>query len=124
MGIENMTKALIHQGIGVGTLIETVPAISTSPYSNDDVLWATYELTNFFREAGKPAWLVDVMLIDKSTQEAEIDLYFLKSNVSIGSLNGAIGIASGDAAEVLAHVHIKAGDITDDDGDRVPSYWT
>lgn len=101
-------------------MISTSPAIyrevtltsDTAQYASGDVLNATQEITGVCR-AGHPVALWSLALLDKDDQGAALDVYFLRSNVSIGTENAAAAITDAVADEIQTIVSIAATDYAD-----------
>ena len=101
-------------------IVTTLPAIfkevaltsDTVAYTAGDVLNATQEITGVCK-AGHPAILWSLALLDKDDQGAAMDIYFLRTNASIGTENAAAAITDAVADEILTVVPIAATDYTD-----------
>ena len=91
---------------------EVTLTCDTAVYADGDVLAATQEVAGVC-ENGYPVALWSVALLDKDDQGAALDIYFLRTNVSIGTENAAAGITDAVADEVLTVVSIAAADYTD-----------
>lgn len=112
----------IHFG-EVGYPVEYVtatPVLDTVAYASGDVMWtASVALTNLLRVAGGKGLLRSITIIDEDDQGIALDLVFLKTNVSLGTVNGVPSISDANLREVCAQVSIAAGDYIDYGGARV-----
>lgn len=84
----------------------------TVQYASGDVLNATQEIAGVCR-AGHPVALWSLAVCDKDDQGAALDVYFLRSNVSIGTENAAAAITGAVADEIQTIVSIAATDYAD-----------
>jgi hypothetical protein len=95
---------------------EFTPVLSTSAYAAGDVLFtATVKLQDVFPHAADlqknvPAvHLHSINIVDKDDQTAyDIDVVFLRSNVSLGTVNAAISISDANAVEIVGVVQLTA----------------
>ncbi len=102
------------------TVLDVTPVCDTSAYTAGDVLFDTTAVTGALRSSGGAAELVSVTLIDEDDQAAaNITLYFLRSNVSLGTINGAPNISDANAREIQGHVTIASTDFVDVGGAKV-----
>ncbi len=81
------------------------PTLTAGAYSANDVLFATMELPNIL-EPGTSGRIVSLNVLDKDDQGVQMELYFLKSNVALGTLNGAVSISDANAEEITCVVEI------------------
>lgn len=99
---------------GLKVIKEITPVLDTAIYAANDVLFAPIELTNVGRVAGANIILNGALALDEDNEAAfAFDLVFLRSNVSLGPLNGAVAIADADAREILGVVKVAATDVVD-----------
>lgn len=109
-------------GISALTAPETFDVVlstDTSAYAAGDVLADTQLLAAVMPEPGRSRILYSVKLTDADDQGAALDLYFLSSNVSLGTENSAPSITDANAKEILGFVSIASGDWKDLGGVRV-----
>ena len=93
--------------------VEATLSLDTSAYATGDVLAATQEVPLVCRE-GVATELTSLILLDKSDQNQDVDILFLRSNVSIGTENSAVSISDDDADEILGSVSLDmSADSTD-----------
>lgn len=85
--------------------------LDTNAYAQNDVLAATQEITNAVPE-GMTAILDWIRLVDKDKNERALELWFLRSNTSIGAENAAEATTDANSDEVLAIVPVLASDYT------------
>ena len=86
--------------------------LDTVLYASGDVLAATQEVTGIF-EGGRPVMLASLALLDKDDQAQALDIYLIRSNVSIGTENAAAAITDAVADEFLTLIPVLAADYTD-----------
>ena len=91
---------------------ELTLSCDTAVYADGDVLAATQELAGICKN-GYPVALWSLALLDKDDQGVAMDIYFLRTNVSIGTENAAAGITDDVADEILTVIPIAAADYTD-----------
>lgn len=85
----------------------TLTLDNASVYADGDVLFVTAEIANFMRVVGGTAFLQSFVVNDEDDQAGAFDVVFLKTNVGIGTINGAADIgANGD--QVLGTVSVIA----------------
>lgn len=102
---------MVYRDIDVKTV---TLSLDTSAYTAADVLADTQVITDAVRHPGGSCKLISLTVLDKDDQTAAaMDLYFLDSNVSLGTENGAIAITDADAASILGVVPIASGDFKD-----------
>lgn len=94
-------------------LIDVTLVLDTSAYADNDVLSDTATVHDAVPYAGGRGILRSVRLLDEDDQGVEIDLVFFRTNVSLGTKNGAVSISDANAREILGHVSIVAADYTD-----------
>lgn len=94
-------------------LIDVTPVMDTNAYASGDVLFDATDVPNISTVDGKEAWLNSVVVIDTDDQKAAFDLFFLSSNVSVGTANAAPSISDANAAYVLGRVSIATTDYYD-----------
>lgn len=102
-------------------MITVTLSLDTNAYTSGDVLAATQEVENYRAIAGTTSYLQSLTVIDADDQKAAMDIYFLSSNVALGTENAAPSISDGDAASILGCVEVAAGDYNDLGGVAVAS---
>lgn len=81
------------------------PVLSTSPaYSSGDVLYDT----TFLQNTVKNGYIKSVQLLDKDAQSETGTVIFLRSLVSLGTINAAISISDTNAEEIIGFVALPA----------------
>jgi len=98
--------------------ISFTPTIDTSIYASGDVLFATTEVVGAVPTA-MSAVIRAVTLHDKDDEGVAIDLYFLRDNVSFGTINNAPSMSDADGDMVTSKVSIAAADYLDMGGVQV-----
>ena len=103
-----------------GDAINGTPVCDTLIYAAGDVLFDTTAIAGAVRTSGGRAELVSVTVLDEDDQAAAVmDLYFLRSNVSLGTFNVAPAITDANAREIQGYVSIAAADWKDLGGAKV-----
>lgn len=93
---------------------EVTPVLDTAVYAANDVLFVPVELTDVGRVAGANIVLNSITALEEDYEAAfAFDLVFLRSNVSLGAVNGAVSISDVNAREVLGVVKVAATDVVD-----------
>lgn len=111
--LANPETTLLGQNIGIETVFDIEPVIQNAAYAANDVLCATIQIPNAVLTPGGSCLLHSLTLLDKADQGAEIEIYILRSNVSLGAVNGPITITDADAEEILAVIPIAQADYHD-----------
>jgi hypothetical protein len=97
-----------------GIVVDVTPVCDTSAYTANDVLFPTTEVPNAVRVSGGKAILDSICLLDEDYQTAAvINLFFLRSNVALGTANAAISITDANARELQGWVQLLAADFAD-----------
>jgi hypothetical protein len=89
------------------TVVTITPTLDTSAYTAGDVLFDTAAIAGAVRTSGGQAKLVSVVLV------------FFRSNVSLGTINGAPNISDANAREIIGHVAFASGDFVDVGGSKI-----
>lgn len=92
------------------------PVCDTNAYTAGDVLFGSTAIAiTAAADAGPVKGRVaSVSVLDKDDQTAAgMDLYFLRSNVALGTVNSAPNISDANAEEIVGRVRLSAGDFTD-----------
>jgi len=100
--------------IGVkATLIDVTMALDTNVYADGDVLTATAEIPNAVLNNGGAGIIHSLALLDKDDQAGALDIVFMRTNKSLGTVNDPVSISAADAAEILGIVSITAAEYKD-----------
>ena len=91
---------------------EVTVTCDTAAYADGDVLAATQEITGVCK-AGRPSILWSMGILDKDDMGMDLDVYFLRTNVSIGTENAAAAITDTVADEILTVIPVTSSDYTD-----------
>lgn len=103
-----------------GDVIDVTPVCDTSAYGAGDVLFDSTAIAGAVRISGGRCELTSLTLIDEDDQTAAvIDLYFLRSNVSLGTFNAVPNISDANAREIQGWVSLAAADFKDVGGAKV-----
>lgn len=112
-------EAHIGQVGGTTGIVPIVFSLDTNAYAAGDVLAATQVLSSAFRISNGTGILQSIFLLDKDDVGAEMTLYFLDANVSIGTENAAPSITDANADNLLGFVNVAAADWKDLGGCKV-----
>lgn len=104
---------------GLTTFVDVTLSLDTSAYASGDVLADTQVVTNATRVADLGGIIHSVEVIDQDDQGAAFDIYFLDSNVSMGTENSAPNISDANAAKIMARVQVGTGDYYDLGGVKI-----
>jgi deoxyinosine 3'endonuclease (endonuclease V) len=94
-------------------LYDVTLTLDTSIYAAADVLSDSAVVSNAVPYPGGRAILRSVVLLDEDDQAAALDLYFIDSNVAMGTKNAAISITDANARKLLGKVAIATTDYAD-----------
>lgn len=110
---DGLWSAEVQAGVAV-TVLEVTPVCDTSGAMADgDVISATAEVANAVKVTAGYALIHSITVLDKDDQGGALDIVLLRTNVSLGTVNGAVSISDTDAEEVLGVVSVSASDYTD-----------
>lgn len=93
--------------------IPYVPVLDTNEYAENDILVDTTEITNVVK-AGFEAWLASIWIQDIQSQNRALELWFMRSNTSIGTFNTAENVTDAEGLEVICIIDILASDYVDE----------
>lgn len=96
----------------------------TSILADGDVICATAEIPNAVDVSGGTSLLTSISLYDADDQGIALDIVFLRSDVSLGTVNGAPNISDTNALEIIATKRIATTDYIDFGGVRVATLET
>jgi hypothetical protein len=86
----------------------------TGIYADNDVLADSQILASAFRANDAKGFLVGIQLTDEDDNTAiDMDMVFLKANVSLGTENAAVSISDANARNIIHTIHILADDWDD-----------
>ena len=98
---------------GSPKIVAVTPTLDTSAYTAGDVLFATTAVSSVFPANGGRGVLHSIVVNDKDDQKPVFDLYFLKANTSIGTINAAPSITDAGADDIIGRVSITSADYKD-----------
>lgn len=104
---------LAQLGSRIPRILEVTLSLDTLIYASGDVLADTQEIQNAFAIDGGAGIITSVVLLDKDDQAQDLDLVFLKTNVSLGTENAAFSITDANADEIYGIVSVVAADYVD-----------
>lgn len=93
--------------------IDVTLVCDTSILADGDVICATAEIPNVVIDSGGSALLESFTLRDEDDQGVALDIVFMRSNVSLGTVNGAPNITDANAREIIGRVSIATTDFID-----------
>jgi len=84
-------------------IVNFTPVVDTSAYAANDVLFDTITVSlSSNSSAGARGTILSAAILDRADTAAQtIRLFFLRSNVSLGTVNAAISITDDNAAEII-----------------------
>jgi len=88
--------------------ITPIVAGTTDAYASGDLLFDTTEIASAVRSAGDTLILQSIHLVDKEDQSEEVDLVFLSSTDTIGTVNSAVNMSDASALKTLGAVKIES----------------
>lgn len=92
---------------------EVTLSLSTDQYAAGDVLAATQAVSAAFRSPGMGGRIKSLVVLDKDDKAGDLDVVFLKTNVSIGTENAAVSVTDANADEVVGVVEVVEADYVD-----------
>lgn len=105
--------APLPTGVG-GNIVSITPVCDAAAYTANDVLFDSTEVAGAVRVSGGRSELVSILLLDEDDNTAAtITLYFLRSNVSIGTINNAISVTDANAREIIGAVKLATSEYSD-----------
>lgn len=113
--IASIAAGEAHVGeVGGKTVVfDLTLSVDTAAYATGDLIAATQQCDGFFRKVDGTGVIQSIVVVDEADQKAVLDIYFLSSNVSMGSENSAPSISDADANHVLGCVSVAATDYKD-----------
>lgn len=93
---------------------EVTPTLDTGIYADGDLLFDTIAISSsIVRELGGSGQIRSVVLLDKDDRGVALDLIFLRSNQSMGTINSAPSMSDTEAEEIIGKAAIATGDYVD-----------
>lgn len=99
--------------VGLSDVIDVTLSAHTGANSDNDVIAAPQEVTNFFRYPGGTAFVHTIVLLDGDDQAQDIELVFLNADGSVGAEDAAYAPTDAVAATILGSVLIAASEYSD-----------
>jgi len=103
-------------------MITVTLSLDTAIYASGDLLADTQEVADWVVNGGPEMILQSLTVIDEDDQKVAFDVYFLSSNVSMGTENAAPSITDANARSILGLHSVLAADYKDLGGVGVASY--
>lgn len=94
-------------------------SVPTDAQDDNDVIAATQEIEDVFLRPGAMVQLDSLVLLDEGDQAAETDIFFLSSNVAMGTEDSAISITDANARKIVGALNIPAANYFDLIGSQV-----
>ncbi len=111
-----------HQNVrvnGASVLLDVDLTLDTNIYASGDVLADTQIVSGAFRVGDGTGILQNMTVIDSDDQGAAFDVYFLSSNVSMGTENAGPSISDANAKSIVSRVQVGTGDYYDLGGVKI-----
>lgn len=96
-------------------IVDLIPALDTFAYAAGDVLFdrTALDIGNYANPGQNAAQkirgrILSVGVLDKDDQGVGMDMYFLKSDVSLGAVNAAPSITDTNAEQIVGFVTVTA----------------
>lgn len=102
-------------------IISVTLTLDTSAYASGDLLADTQEITNYVSIAGTSSYLQSLTVVDEDDQKVAFDVYFLSSNVTMGTENSAPSISDANARSIQGYVSVGTADYKDIGGVSIAS---
>lgn len=94
--------------------VQVTPTTDTSDYASGDIIFDTTALAGFVVGSGNHAVLENIRIIEAQDQAAFSGyIYFLRSNVSMGTINSAPNISDANAKEIVGRIPFAISDWVD-----------
>ena len=92
-------------------IVRFTPVVDTNAYAAGDVLFDTTSVSlSNNTTAGARGTILTASIIDRDDEASQtITLYFLRSNVSLGTINSAPSISDDNAAEIIGTCTVTTG---------------
>jgi hypothetical protein len=114
-----MPVRIVSAGLSM-QYVSVTPVCDTSAYGAGDTLFDTTLITNATRVADGLARLDTIVVLDEDDQAAaNMTLYFLDANVTLGTANAAPSISDANARNLLGYVTLASAAFLDVGGAKV-----
>jgi hypothetical protein len=117
--ILDASEAHIGQIGGHTAVVDVTLSTDTSAYAAGEVVADSQIVNGALRKTDGTGVVVSVVLDDKDDQGAALTLYFLSSNVAMGTENAAPSISDANSATILGFVEVNVSDYRDLGGAKV-----
>lgn len=96
---------------GNTSILDVTPTLDTSAYADGDTLFDTTAVANAVRVSGGSGVVMSVTVHDKTTTNGQaLTLFFLRSNVTFGTINASPSISDANQLEIIGSVTIATSD--------------
>lgn len=102
-------------------IAELTLSLSTSAYTDGDLMSDTQEVSDILLSNGGRATLDSVMVLDKDDQAGDFDIVVMNLNKSLGTENDTPNISDSNAESIVTTVSVAAADYIDLGGCQVAS---
>ena len=100
--------------------VNVTPVCDTSAYTGGDTLFDTTAISNASRANDAPVILQSITILDEDDQTAaNMTLFFLDANVSLGTVNSAPNISDANARNIIGTYVMASGSFIDVGGSKV-----
>ena len=91
-----------------GTIVRVTPTVIAGTTASDDVMFTTTEIPNVVSSRGGVSLLHAVGIIDYDNEKHNLDIIFMKNNVSIGAADSAPSWSDSDIvdAEIIGGIDV------------------
>lgn len=100
-------------------IINVVPTCEDGAVAANDVLANCVEIPKAVNSKGGTGSLYSLTLLDKDDVGGDLDVFILRADHDLGTLNAAIDITDADAQDILGVVEIRSGDYIDLIGSQI-----
>lgn len=104
-------------------IVDVTLVVDTAIYANGDVMSITAPIANCMIDRNSPQMLMGLVAIDEADSTGlSFDVFFLRSNQSLGPLNGVPNISDAGARDIIGKVSVLTADWKDLGGVKAAFY--
>jgi hypothetical protein len=107
------SEAHIGQTGGTTVTVDVTLSLDTNIYASGDVLADTQQVDAAMRITNGTGVMQSIVIVDQDDQKAAFTIYFLNSNVAMGTENSAPGITDANALFILGRIKVAVADYDD-----------